>query len=128
MYVLGIDYGEKNIGLAKSDTDGRMAFSYQTMENNGWENVVNKLREMIREEGIETLVIGLPVSLSGKDSKQTEKVREFVKYVKIHLDLAVILVDERLTSREARRNEPKDIDQDSARIILQAYLDKKIMN
>lgn len=126
MYILGIDYGEKKIGLAKSDAEGRMAFAYQTIENNGREKVAKQLKEIIHEEGIEILVIGLPISLSGKDSKQTEQVREFVKYVKIHLNLKVILIDERLTTREAQRNQVNELHQDSARIILQTYLDKNI--
>jgi len=70
-------------------------------------------------------VIGLPVSLSGKDSRQTKTVRDFAEYVKMKLNQDVVLEDERLTSKEAENSGASDLDSESARLILQTYLDKK---
>ncbi|MDP2917942.1 MAG: Holliday junction resolvase RuvX [bacterium] len=125
MPILSLDYGEKRVGVAVSDPENRVAFKRETIAYRSQEELIKKLERICREEKIEKIVIGLPISLSGKDSDQTKTVRDFAKYVKIKLNKDVVLEDERLTSKEAARNGVKDLDSESARLILQSYLDKK---
>ncbi len=125
MSILGLDYGEKRIGLAISDPEKRIALRYKTIFSENTEQLLEELKKVCQEEKVNRIVIGLPVSLSGQDSLQTKAVREFAKYVRMKLNLDVQLEDERLTTREAERTQAKDKDIESARLILQTYLDKK---
>jgi len=124
MSILALDYGEKRVGVALSDPENRVAFGRETIVYRDQEELRQTLSRLCREEKVEQIVIGLPISLSGKDSRQTKIVRDFAKYVKIKLRQKVILEDERLTSKEAAKNGVKDLDSESSRLILQNYLDK----
>lgn len=124
MSILGLDYGEKRVGLAISDPEDRIALKYKTILLEDAEQLLEELKKVCQEEEVKRVVIGLPISLSGQDSKQTKAVREFAEYVRIKLNLDVQLEDERLTSVEAERTQAKDIDEESARLILQTYLDR----
>ena len=125
MSILGLDYGEKRIGLAISDPEDRIALKYRTILLEDAKQLLEELKKVCQEEEVKCVVIGLPISLSGQDSKQTKAVREFAEYVRIKLNLDVQLEDERLTSVEAERTQAKDIDEESARLILQTYLDRR---
>ncbi|MFA4880937.1 MAG: Holliday junction resolvase RuvX [Candidatus Doudnabacteria bacterium] len=125
MPILAIDYGEKRIGLAISDPEDRIALKYKTIFLEDAKQLLEELKKVCQEEEVKRVVIGLPISLSGQDSKQTKAVREFAEYVRIKLNLDVQLEDERLTSVEAERTQAKDIDEESARLILQTYLDRR---
>lgn len=124
MPILSLDYGEKRVGVAVSDPENRVAFKRETIIYRTQEKLTQELGRICQEEKIEKIVIGLPISLSGKDSDQTKIVRDFAKYVKMKLGQEVVLEDERLTSREAKSTGAFDLDQESARLILQTYLDK----
>lgn len=123
MKILAIDYGTKNIGLALSDDRAKLAFAYKTI------NDFLELKEICNQEKIEKIIIGLPINLSGAKTKSTEMVFNFVKKLKKELNLPVEIVDERLSTVEASRLENKkaqnNIDELSAQILLQSYLDKK---
>ncbi|TSC53207.1 MAG: putative holliday junction resolvase [Parcubacteria group bacterium LiPW_72] len=125
MPILAIDYGEKRVGLAISDPEDRIALKYKTILLEDAKQLLEELKKVCQEEEVKRVVIGLPISLSGQDSKQTKAVREFAEYVRIKLNLDVQLEDERLTSVEAERTQAKDIDEESARLILQTYLDRR---
>lgn len=126
MSILGLDYGEKRVGLAISDPEDRIALKYKTiLLEDARELLLEELKKVCQEEEVKRVVIGLPISLSGQDSKQTKAVREFAEYVRMKLNLDVQLEDERLTSVEAERTQAKDIDEESARLILQTYLDRR---
>lgn len=124
MKILSIDYGEKRLGLAVGDTETGFAFGRETLTNKGNDFIVAKLRVLIQAEEIEKIIIGLPKSLSGKDSIQTKKVREFGKYVKMGLKLPIEFIDERLTSVQAKKSGVKDLDRESARLILETYFEQ----
>ncbi len=124
MSFLAIDFGEKYIGLAVSDPKNRIALGLATLENKSETEIVHKLSLICRERLVEKIIIGLPKSLSGGDSEQTKKVRKFAEYVKIKLGLPVVLEDERLTSKQAQKLKVSDLDQMSACLILQTYLDR----
>ena len=142
--VLGIDAGERRIGVAISDPGRSFALPLETLPADGTE--MERLAAIVAVEGVSELVVGLPLSLSGEASVQTERARAFAKQVEEALHLPVHLWDERLTSVEAQRvsshgREPPgrrrshrqrpsrtapEAQQDSvaASIILQAYLDR----
>ena len=130
--ILGVDYGERRIGLAISDQTKTIAFPYMVIENESLNFIIDFLKKLCIEEEIESLVIGLPLALSGKDTLQTEKVREFSRNIKI-LGLPVFLQDERLSSLSAKKSLIKEkiktghnkekIDERAAAIFLQQFLD-----
>lgn len=139
MRALGIDYGERRIGLALSDMTGLLASPWKTIPNAAnlkasARHLVEEARRLQSEEGgLEAIVIGLPRRLSGEANAQTTRVRQLTKMIASAIDVPVCLQDERLTSREAdqvlarrerdwRRRKPH-IDAMAAALILQDYLD-----
>ncbi len=135
MRILGIDYGEKRIGLAISDPLGFTAQGLPTIERVNGEDYLQKLADIIKEKGVNRIIVGLPKSMNNTIGKKAEEVLEFVEILKSHLNLPVITVDERLTTVRAYkvmsetkmslRKKQKKVDMISAQFILQSYLDRK---
>lgn len=139
MRKLGLDVGDKTIGIAVSDPLGITAQGVMTLERIGIRKDTTKIVEMLLEKECDTVVVGLPLSLNGTDSIQTQKVREFHtmlanKLVSMgHKDIKVEWQDERLTTVQAeriliegdvsRKDRKKVIDKQAAVLILQTYLD-----
>ena len=139
MKKLGLDVGDKTIGVAVSDEMGIIADGVTTIERVGIKKDTGKVLEYIKEYGCDTVVIGLPLKLDGTDSPQTEKVREFRQKLENKLrgsgmnNVNIEFYDERLTTvmaekvlieADMRRNKRKEIiDRQAAIIILQGYLD-----
>jgi len=129
--ILGIDYGDKRIGLALSDPAQSLARRFLTLANEGIDNAVGKIGEIIQTENIVKVVVGLPVGFSG-ESDQTRKVEDFIALLEDAVNIPVDTMNEALTSKMALENlrsaGVKDIkavlDQEAARIILQDYLDR----
>lgn len=137
--LLGIDAGERRIGVAISDPDRSFSLPLNTIPADGKE--IEAIQRLAAAEEVTELVVGLPVSLSGGETAQTGRVREFAQRLESELQLPVRLWDERLSTREAqgraeetgrgrgrRRGRgqapPMDTDAIAASIILQAYLDR----
>jgi putative Holliday junction resolvase len=126
--ILGIDYGDKRIGLALSDPEERLARRFITLINTT--EVISDLEKIITDEKVEKIIIGLPVGFNG-ESEQTRKVERFIEDFQKNIKIPVIKANEVLTSKMAQENlikaGVKDIkeilDQEAARIILQDYLD-----
>lgn len=121
---LGIDYGHVRLGLAVAGSDTLLARPLTTLEKSG--DQITSLKQIIEREAIDTLVVGLPRSLDGEDTLQTETVRHFAAQL-ADLGLPVKLQDEAGTSSLAleRIGTPTSIgqiDQEAAAIILQDYL------
>jgi len=122
---LGIDWGEKRIGLAIADNENNIATPFKTIEN------ISKLLEIIKEEEINELVIGLPKKMSG-DKTDNVKFMKFVEILKeklIEKKIKINFIDERLSSVQADTLTVKGIKQQgrdslSAMIILQVFLDR----
>lgn len=131
MKVLGIDYGGKRIGLSIGDTSVGIAHPRGVIESGA--DAVKRIVRLISDEGIEMVVLGLPLSLNGGESGQTEETRRFAELLKEATGIEVNFQDERLSSRGADRilsamgksgREKRDIaDAHQAAIILQTYLD-----
>ena len=119
MRFLGIDYGEKRIGLAISDEDGKIAFPYGVVGS------FSKIISLAKKEKINKIIIGLPISFSGQESAQALKIRRFAEALQKKVKLPIEFENEVLTTKIASYGSKRDkIDASSAAIILQSYLDK----
>src|SRR4051794_40565957 len=103
MRSLGIDFGEKRIGLAISDPAGRLAVPLATLERRNDRSALRQIAEIARREGVERLFLGEPVDLYGQRGAVAERVRRFGARLAEMTGLPVALVDEALTSVEAAR-------------------------
>jgi putative Holliday junction resolvase len=101
--VLALDYGSARCGCAVSDPSGVLATPIEPVLRPATRKGLARLRELVGEVGAERVVVGLPVSLSGRDSSQTAEVREFVRSLEAVLTVPVEVYDERLTTRLAAR-------------------------
>ncbi len=130
MRILGIDYGEKRIGVAVSDPLGIIAQGIAVIGN------IEELAKIIGQyEKIDEIVVGLPKRMSGEIGIQAQKVLEFVERLKVAYPIPVSTWDERLTTAAAERTlisaglsrekRKKVIDRSAAAYILQSYLDCK---
>ena len=141
MRILGLDVGTKTVGVAVSDPLGVIATGVTTIDRVGIRKDTGKVIDYIKEYDCSTVVIGLPLSLDGSDSVQTEKVREFRKMLENKLrssgELSAVRLewqDERYSTVEAeevlieanmsREDRKKIIDRQAAIVILQRYLDR----
>ena len=141
MRILGLDVGSKTVGVAVSDPLGVIATGVTTIERVGIRKDTGKVIDYIKEYGCETVVIGLPLSLDGSDSVQTQKVRDFRVMLENKLrssgPLSKVRIewqDERYSTAEAeevlieadmsREDRKKIIDRQAAIVILQRYLDR----
>ena len=142
MRKLGLDVGNKTVGVAVSDPLGIIATGVTTIERVGIRKDTGKVIDYIREYDCDTVVIGLPVNLDGEDTLSTERAREFRRMLENKLKssgpLSKVKVewqDERFSTVEAeevlieanmsREERKKIIDRQAAIVILQRYLDKK---
>lgn len=126
MKYLGIDYGEAKIGLAIGDDETRLALPYKIISNSGDEKLFNELKDLIRAEAVDVVVVGFPLNLRGQISPQTSRVEHFFDQLKEHVATPVVLHDERFSSREAKKlNAGKRDDDVAAMIMLQNYLDSQ---
>ena len=139
MRRLGLDVGDRTVGISLSDPLGITAQGITTLERVGIRKDTSKILQMIEENDVGEVVVGLPLSMNGSESEQTKKVREFAamltnKLVSTgHKDVKVVWQDERLTTVQAekiliegdvrRKDRKKVIDKQAAVLILQTYLD-----
>ena len=135
---MGIDVGARRIGLAISDVTRTLARPLKTIDvgtsGTGVDLVAGEVaRAAAEEDGLATIVIGLPVRLDGSPSGQTARVVEFVAALKQKTNIPIVTADERLSSVEAEsrmaertkdwRERKKKLDAAAAAVILQDYLD-----
>jgi len=140
MRVLAIDVGKRRIGLAISDTSRTLARPLSVITVNGSADAVDRVASEIHrlsseEDGIATIVVGVPVALDGSSTEQTAQVGAFIEALKTRTPLPIATEDERLTSREAEsrlaegerdwRVRKTKLDAAAAAIFLQDYLDRE---
>jgi len=139
--VAGLDVGNRRIGVAVSDVTGTLARPLGVLQTSGLEGdaidraVAELARLAAEEDGLASLVVGLPRRLDGSPNDLTPRVQAFAAALGARIGVPVILQDERLTSREAEsrlalrekdwRARKKQIDAAAAAIILQDYLDEQ---
>ena len=126
MRHLGIDYGEKRMGLALSDPEGIIAMPYETIANS--KSIAGDIAAIVKKEDVKKIVVGIPITFSGGESRQTKSVKEFAEDLRNVVGIPVDFENELLTTRLAEREGvPKDhLDKAAAALILQSYLDKKV--
>jgi putative Holliday junction resolvase len=133
--ILGIDYGDRKIGLALSD---RLGFTAQPLQIYRLKNKSEDkkfFKNLVSEHGITEVVVGLPLRMDGSTGTRGLKTQEFARWLEKILKLPVFLWDERLTTKQAQRilatqrmspRAKKELeDQISAVIILSAYLENR---
>ena len=125
-HVLGVDFGKAKIGLAFADTETKIAFSLSILENNN--QLFDKLRKIIQEKEIGKIVLGI----TNYANREDEEKKSFGKKLESELKIPVELHNEMFTTKMAQdnlkesgaKNIGKIDDSESAKIILQSWLDK----
>lgn len=129
MKILGIDYGTKRIGVAIGDTDTKTAVPLCVVHSS--QSAVHSIEKIVKEERVGLIVVGLPLTTEGQESKSSGLVREFIKELDALKGIKVELQDERFTTKEVERvmrgygKAKKGVDKDAAAaaLILQSWLD-----
>lgn len=138
MRVLGIDFGERRVGLAVSDPTGTIATPLSTLKRRrGKRPPLRALEEVAREHDVEAVVMGLPLDLSGEETEWTVHVRDVAEKLGRRLEVPVHFMDERMTSvraeravrklglPKAERERKERVDRAAAVLILQTWLDRR---
>ncbi|MEA2014470.1 MAG: Holliday junction resolvase RuvX [Thermodesulfobacteriota bacterium] len=133
MKLLGLDYGEKRIGVAICDELGTIARGLDTIVREYWKRDVEQIARLAREHGAEKIVVGYPVRLDGTEGIQCEKVNQFINVLEAAIIIPVEKWNEALSTKEAegllieanmnRRKRRTVVDKLAAAVILQDYLD-----
>ncbi len=133
--ILGIDYGRRRVGIAKSDETETIATGLETITYQQPTELLEKLAKIIREHEIASIVIGRPIALDGSARERAREVDEFAARLANQVNLPVDLYDERLstiiaqqTIREQGKQPSRNkalIDKISAVVLLESYLERK---
>ena len=120
---LGIDWGEKRIGLALGDNEIKMSTPFKVVSD------LTQVVEVIKQEEIDEVIIGDPLGMDNNKGQMSDKVDSFVKGLKEQINIPIIKVDERLSSQGADalvgdKKTKASRDAMAAMLILQTYLDK----
>jgi len=131
--VMALDYGEVRIGIAMSDVTRFLASGYENYTRVGLQKDCEHIAEIIKNNNVRLLVIGLPINMNGTKGERVDKTYQFADELSKYVDVKIDYLDERLTSISAEkilisadvsRKKRKDVlDKLSATIILQDYLD-----
>ena len=134
MRFMGLDFGEKRVGVALSDSLGIMASALTVIETNTKADLLEQITALAQEYEVERIIIGLPRSLDGSIGPQAKKVQDFIKSLSEHTVIPVIEWDERFSTVDAERvlveagvkrdKRKKHRDSVAAAYILQGYLDR----
>lgn len=130
---MGLDVGDKRIGIAFSDEGGVIASPRDTLHRDGLTKDLDQLAEMASRESVGEILVGMPVSMDGSHGPQAKKVMKFIQALGEKTDIPVIPWDERLTTVAAervllegdvsRKRRRHIIDKVAAAYMLQSYLD-----
>lgn len=130
---MGVDYGDKRIGIALSDLLCIISSPYEVYQNKGIDDAIKHLDQIIKENSVDEVAMGLPLNMDGTEGERAKIHREFGEKLEEYSKVKVYYIDERLTSAEAedilissgvRREKRKElIDKISAQLILQSYID-----
>jgi putative Holliday junction resolvase len=130
--ILGLDVGERRIGLAISTPEGGLAVPLRVLERRRDDSDIEAIAALARAEHVETLVVGHPLSMDGSAGPQARRVEAFARLLAKATGLPFALWDERLSSVQAeravrplRRRRRAPSDDVAAAIILQGYLDRQ---
>ncbi len=138
MRILGMDYGEKTLGISLSDEAFIIASPIETIRYKDKCELFSKLDKYFKEYEIQIIVLGNPLNLDGSISKRSEETILFKKELESRYNIEVVLEDERLTSvivnnmlisnNTSRENRKRVVDKLASSVILQGYLDRMCKN
>jgi putative Holliday junction resolvase len=118
MNILSVDYGQKRIGLAWSDTTIGVVLPFGVVKNEA------ELIKIIGEEKPDKIIFGLPLSLQNQETKHTEEIRKFVDKISSQIEVPIEFFDERFSSAQAdAMGSGVSRDEKSAMIILEGYVE-----
>jgi putative Holliday junction resolvase len=133
--LIGLDIGDRRIGIAISDPLGITAAGLETIERQNSKIDVEKVKELAERHGATQIVVGLPLNMDGSSGEQADKVRSFASKLARATGLPIVYEDERLSTVSAIRTltiqgvdtgKNRDIvDRQAAAIILQKFLDRR---
>ncbi|MBI3996296.1 MAG: Holliday junction resolvase RuvX [Candidatus Omnitrophica bacterium] len=133
MRILGLDVGDRRVGIALSDALGLTAQRLRVLERTGAASDVAAVEALVAEHQVARVIVGLPLTMAGAQGPQAKKVLAFAQQLRRRLSVPVDCVDERLTTVQgeralietgaSRRKRKQVIDQVAAQLILQHYLD-----
>lgn len=151
--ALCIDYGSKRIGISLSDDTATIAFPHKFIANTTNKEIFKKLLEILVSENIGLIVIGMPISLKGKETESSLKIKEFIKDLNLYIGsytghlpehsgiddaikgIKIEIFDERFSTAQAQRSlismdvkrkkRKQVVDSVASTLILQSFLDKK---
>jgi putative Holliday junction resolvase len=137
MRVMALDYGERSVGVAISDELRLTVRPLTTIRREKRRSalVIERVRELVVENEIATLVVGLPLNMDGSRGAAAARVESFISDLRRNISIPIVTVDERLTSREADRilremgaglrERRARSDEYAASVILQDYIDEQ---
>lgn len=135
MRLMGLDVGDKRIGVALSDEGAVLATPRETLDRRSNAKAIARLLELARDQRVGEILVGMPYSLDGSSGPQADKVSRFVEALRAETPIPVTVWDERLTTVAAEEilvqngvppaERRATIDKVAAAIILQSYLDWK---
>lgn len=131
--VLGLDVGEKTIGLALSDTLWTIATPMETIRRSKFSKDILRLESIIQDEKVGVLIIGLPINMNGTEGPRCQSTRQFAENVNQYIDIPIVFWDERLSTSAvtrtlieadvSRKKRAQVVDKMAASFILQGALD-----
>ena len=133
MIIMGIDLGTVRTGIALCDKDNILAYPFCLIESSDMDIVAKRVVDIIKENKVEKIVIGNPKNMDGTLGQSARNIKHFEKILTNHIDIDIILWDERLTTISAQKNFAslniksrkyrKNIDEAASTIILQSFID-----
>ena len=133
--ILALDVGDRRIGISMTDPMQIIASPFSVIDRKVSKNVYNEITDIVKNYSIETIVVGMPITLKGKNSHQTNAVKEFIDELSRKTSTNIETIDERLSSVSAQKELVKkgvktghnkgEIDKTAATLILQEYLASK---
>ena len=131
--ILSLDYGEKRIGIAISDSKCSIALPSETYERDKTDEVFSYIKEFIKENNVQAVLIGMPYNMDGSEGEKCQNVRIFSKKLLESIDINIIFWDERFSTQVqeeiliennlSRKKRKKVIDKLAASYFLQSFLD-----
>lgn len=129
--ILALDVGGARIGLAIGNTIAKMPSPLQILENN--QDVLSRIGEVIKEQEIKAVIVGLPRDMQGLETEQTSVIRHFADELQKHIEPKIVFVDESLSTKRAESTQyakarpPKShLDDVAACFILEEYFSQDI--
>ena len=137
MKILGIDYGEKKVGVAISDDTKTISTPYSVVDTQKTD-IVSEIKKIAEAESVEKIVVGMPLNMNGSYGERANLTKEFIDKLAENIELEIVEWDERLSTKfsdrilnkakvKGRKKKKKVIDKIAATFILQGYLDSLLI-